>query len=184
MTTYLYAPKDDLKHRALWRDLYTPEETGSFYLLSHRKTMRIITALLFMIHIDYNNYYSFNNNYCFVENLKQLIASSKEYGITFYYALSPGLDILFSSTRDIQQLKRKMAQVFVFSLLSSKNVENSITVWFVIVPMFVVLLLGTLFCQLNLFSPLLPKKNSCFISCHFLFFVLSHGYFEMCSFLL
>ncbi|XP_015748080.1 PREDICTED: protein O-GlcNAcase-like isoform X3 [Acropora digitifera] len=72
MTTYLYAPKDDLKHRALWRDLYTPEET---------------------------------------ENLKQLIASSKEYGIKFYYALSPGLDILFSSTRDIQQLKRKMSQV-------------------------------------------------------------------------
>lgn len=28
MNTYLYAPKDDLKHRALWRDLYSPEETG------------------------------------------------------------------------------------------------------------------------------------------------------------
>ncbi|XP_068710020.1 protein O-GlcNAcase-like [Montipora foliosa] len=72
MNTYLYAPKDDLKHRALWRDLYSPEET---------------------------------------ENLKQLITSSKECGVTFYYALSPGLDILFSSTRDIQQLKRKMGQV-------------------------------------------------------------------------
>ena len=51
MTTYLYAPKDDLKHRALWRDLYTPEETGSFCLLSHRKTINITTAFLFMIHI-------------------------------------------------------------------------------------------------------------------------------------
>jgi len=30
MNTYLYAPKDDLKHRALWRDLYSPEETGEF----------------------------------------------------------------------------------------------------------------------------------------------------------
>ena len=30
----------------------------------------------------------------------------------FYYALSPGLDILFSSTKDIQLLKRKMDQVF------------------------------------------------------------------------
>lgn len=110
MTTYLYAPKDDLKHRALWRDLYTPEETGSFCLLSHRKTIKITTAFLFMIHID--TY--LNNHYCFVENLKQLIASSKEYGIKFYYALSPGLDILFSSTRDIQQLKRKMSQVLVF----------------------------------------------------------------------
>ena len=32
MNTYLYAPKDDLKHRALWRDLYSPEETGTVNL--------------------------------------------------------------------------------------------------------------------------------------------------------
>lgn len=32
MNTYLYAPKDDLKHRALWRDLYSPEETGKLDL--------------------------------------------------------------------------------------------------------------------------------------------------------
>ena len=31
MNTYLYAPKDDLKHRALWRDLYSPEETGYIF---------------------------------------------------------------------------------------------------------------------------------------------------------
>ena len=47
----------------------------------------------------------------FSENLKQLIASSKECGITFYYALSPGLDISFSSSRDIHLLQRKMDQV-------------------------------------------------------------------------
>lgn len=28
MNTYLYAPKDDLKHRAEWRIRYTQEETG------------------------------------------------------------------------------------------------------------------------------------------------------------
>ena len=28
MNTYLYAPKDDVKHRAYWRDLYTVEEAG------------------------------------------------------------------------------------------------------------------------------------------------------------
>lgn len=28
MNTYLYAPKDDLKHRAEWRILYTVEEAG------------------------------------------------------------------------------------------------------------------------------------------------------------
>lgn len=28
MNTYLYAPKDDVKHRAYWRDLYAVEEAG------------------------------------------------------------------------------------------------------------------------------------------------------------
>ena len=26
MNTYIYAPKDDIKHRALWRQPYTKEE--------------------------------------------------------------------------------------------------------------------------------------------------------------
>ena len=28
LTTYLYAPKDDHKHRLHWRELYTKEEAG------------------------------------------------------------------------------------------------------------------------------------------------------------
>ena len=28
LNTYLYAPKDDLKHRALWREVYSDAETG------------------------------------------------------------------------------------------------------------------------------------------------------------
>ena len=28
MNTYMYAPKDDAKHRAFWRDLYSVEEAG------------------------------------------------------------------------------------------------------------------------------------------------------------
>jgi len=28
MSTYLYAPKDDYKHRLYWRELYCQEETG------------------------------------------------------------------------------------------------------------------------------------------------------------
>lgn len=31
MNTYLYAPKDDLKHRAEWRILYTTEEAGNIF---------------------------------------------------------------------------------------------------------------------------------------------------------
>ena len=30
MDTYLYAPKDDCKHRMYWRDLYSVEEAGMF----------------------------------------------------------------------------------------------------------------------------------------------------------
>lgn len=28
LNTYMYAPKDDYKHRAYWRDLYSVEEAG------------------------------------------------------------------------------------------------------------------------------------------------------------
>lgn len=30
LNTYLYAPKDDYKHRMYWRELYSPEEAGQF----------------------------------------------------------------------------------------------------------------------------------------------------------
>ena len=29
LNTYLYAPKDDLKHRTLWRERYSPEEADA-----------------------------------------------------------------------------------------------------------------------------------------------------------
>jgi len=35
MNTYLYAPKDDLKHRALWRALYSDREAGELKSLVH-----------------------------------------------------------------------------------------------------------------------------------------------------
>lgn len=33
MNTYLYAPKDDLKHRQMWRELYNPDESSQLGLL-------------------------------------------------------------------------------------------------------------------------------------------------------
>ncbi|XP_076249810.1 O-GlcNAcase isoform X2 [Calliopsis andreniformis] len=75
MDSYLYAPKDDYKHRAYWRDLYTVEEA---------------------------------------EHLTGLIAAARECGITFYYALSPGLDITYSSAKEVTILKRKLEQVSQF----------------------------------------------------------------------
>ncbi|XP_065057024.1 protein O-GlcNAcase-like [Rhopilema esculentum] len=72
MNTYIYAPKDDMKHRALWRQLYTAEEEGK---------------------------------------LATLITAAESAGVTFVYAISPGLDIVFSCAADVAALKRKMKQV-------------------------------------------------------------------------
>lgn len=74
MDSYLYAPKDDYKHRAYWRELYTVEEA---------------------------------------EHLTGLISAAKDNGITFYYALSPGLDITYSSAKEVAALKRKLEQVYI-----------------------------------------------------------------------
>lgn len=75
MNSYVYAPKDDYKHRAYWRELYTVEEA---------------------------------------EHLTGLIQAAKDQNIIFYYALSPGLDITYSSSKEIAALKRKLEQVSQF----------------------------------------------------------------------
>lgn len=75
MDSYVYAPKDDYKHRAYWRELYTVEEA---------------------------------------EHLTGLINAARDQGIVFYYALSPGLDITYSSSKEVTALKRKLEQVSQF----------------------------------------------------------------------
>uniref|UniRef100_A0A674MYV7 protein O-GlcNAcase n=1 Tax=Takifugu rubripes TaxID=31033 RepID=A0A674MYV7_TAKRU len=72
LNTYLYGPKDDLKHRLLWREAYSPDEEGQ---------------------------------------LRTLIAEAQSRGLRFVYALSPGQDIVFSSSSDVTLLKRKLRQV-------------------------------------------------------------------------
>uniref|UniRef100_A0A8C7WWA1 protein O-GlcNAcase n=1 Tax=Oryzias sinensis TaxID=183150 RepID=A0A8C7WWA1_9TELE len=72
LNTYLYGPKDDLKHRLLWREVYSPEEEGQ---------------------------------------LRTLIVEAQSRGLQFVYALSPGQDIVFSSSCDLALLKRKLRQV-------------------------------------------------------------------------
>ncbi|KAK2862764.1 hypothetical protein Q5P01_002297 [Channa striata] len=72
LNTYLYGPKDDLKHRLLWREVYSPEEEGQ---------------------------------------LRTLIVEAQSRGLKFVYALSPGQDIVFSSSCDLTLLKRKLRQV-------------------------------------------------------------------------
>lgn len=72
MNAYLYAPKDDIKHRQSWRDLYTAEEE---------------------------------------QQLQSLITESTEAGVLFIFALSPGLDVTFSSAKEVEILKKKVDQV-------------------------------------------------------------------------
>ena len=70
--SYLYAPKDDCKHRAYWRELYTVEEA---------------------------------------DHLQSLITAAGDRNIDFYYAISPGLDITYSNSKEVATLKRKLDQV-------------------------------------------------------------------------
>uniref|UniRef100_A0A673K9W9 protein O-GlcNAcase n=1 Tax=Sinocyclocheilus rhinocerous TaxID=307959 RepID=A0A673K9W9_9TELE len=72
LNTYLYGPKDDLKHRLLWREVYSAEEEAQ---------------------------------------LKALVCEAESRGLAFVYALSPGQDIVFSSSCDLTLLKRKLRQV-------------------------------------------------------------------------
>jgi len=48
LNTYLYAPKDDLKHRAIWREFYTASEAaplGELIRACKQRTLRFIYAL-------------------------------------------------------------------------------------------------------------------------------------------
>ena len=45
------------------------------------------------------------------EHLTSLIEAAKENNVDFVYALSPGLDITFSSAKEVTCLKRKLEQV-------------------------------------------------------------------------
>ncbi|XP_062849403.1 protein O-GlcNAcase [Trichomycterus rosablanca] len=72
LNTYLYGPKDDLKHRLLWREVYSSEEEAQ---------------------------------------LKALVYEAESRGLRFIYALSPGQDIVFSSSSDLTLLRRKLRQV-------------------------------------------------------------------------
>lgn len=72
MNTYLYAPKDDLKHRANWREPYDAVEA---------------------------------------EALRALIANAQQRGVTFIYALGPGLDVRYSDPADFEHLTKRLGQM-------------------------------------------------------------------------
>jgi len=49
-----------------------------------------------------------------LEPLTTLIDAAREAGVTFVYAISPGLDITYSSSKDVVCLKHKLEQVSSF----------------------------------------------------------------------
>src|SRR5512140_668500 len=62
LNTYLYAPKDDLKHRALWRELYTPEEVQCLRRLindAKRHGLRFFYGLAPGLDIRYSDHSEF-----------------------------------------------------------------------------------------------------------------------------
>ena len=48
------------------------------------------------------------------EQLSNLIKAAKENDVMFYYAISPGLDMVYSSSKEVNFLKRKLEQVAEF----------------------------------------------------------------------
>jgi protein O-GlcNAcase/histone acetyltransferase len=72
LNTYVYAPKDDLKHRALWRKPYSAAEAKS---------------------------------------LGAVCRACAKRGIRFIYALSPGLDVRYSSEMELDLIRRRFEQV-------------------------------------------------------------------------
>jgi len=46
------------------------------------------------------------------DELKQLISAAADCNVSFVYALSPGLDIVYTSSSDVSALKAKLDQVF------------------------------------------------------------------------
>ncbi len=60
MNTYVYAPKDDVKHRALWRQLYTTEEEG-------KETCHIICEWANYLIQPYSEIFPLNGDYGSVE---------------------------------------------------------------------------------------------------------------------
>ena len=72
LNTYFYGPKDDLKHRAIWRESYSEDELAQ---------------------------------------LAELVQHSNQHGIRFIYGLSPGLDIQFSSSAELDAIKRRLTQL-------------------------------------------------------------------------
>lgn len=80
-----------------------PMQSSSLLLMNLKKNFSSLCCLFFFSYTVEEG-----------EHLQGLITAAKATGINFYYALSPGLDITYSSLKDTATLKRKLDQVSQF----------------------------------------------------------------------
>lgn len=67
------------------------------------------------VHKFVYTFFCISTNFSLTDCLTGLIDAAHEQNVEFVYALSPGLDITYSSTKDVTALKRKLEQVIQFS---------------------------------------------------------------------
>lgn len=72
LNTYLYAPKDDLKHRQMWRELYSDIEAAQLkYLIDSSKSQNVIFVYALSPGLDIT-FSNSNDIYLLKEKLKQV----------------------------------------------------------------------------------------------------------------
>jgi protein O-GlcNAcase/histone acetyltransferase len=92
LNTYLYAPKDDLKHRRIWRNVYVASETESIASLikaSRQHSVRFIYALSPGLDIRYNDKTDLTN---IQRRFEQLLALGCEYFALLFDDIPDDLD--------------------------------------------------------------------------------------------
>ena len=60
------------------------------------------------------------------DELKQLISAADDCNVSFVYALSPGLDIVYTSSSDVSALKAKLDQVHCVKCMCCEVYNNDI----------------------------------------------------------
>lgn len=105
LNVYMYGPKDCKKVRILCASLkeQTNKTKNSPASFSPTKTPKQHRAY-------WRELYSTEEG----EQLKGLISAAREANVEFCYAISPGLDMVYSSSKEVNLLKRKLEQVAQF----------------------------------------------------------------------
>lgn len=93
MNSYLYAPKDDHKHRANWKERYNQEEMRELAaLIEACKYDPTRPPLWLAISRGSRLFFWFS------------LSLSRAQNLIFFYGISPGLDMSYSSGRDLDLL--------------------------------------------------------------------------------